>query len=404
VNLVGPIAFVERAERAATGQTALDSHQTSRRCRQYAAIVPVSNRTAARLVLVVVLTILAVALALWLLYQLREIVVWLVLALFLTIGLQPAVDWVARRRIPRSLAILISYLGVLIVLAAFVALAAPALIEQGGQLLEGLRKEGGLGGAVQQIASELGFGSAVQAFRPQLDALPAEIAHSFGSFSTVTASTLTVVTGALSVAVLAFFFLYDGAKVVDAAVRRLPEAHQPRVARIVRGSGDAIANYIRGNLAISAIAGLAALVGMEVLRIPYALPLSIVLAVLDLVPMVGATLGAIPVVLAALTVSPIKALIMLAYIIVYQQIESNVLNPTIYGRSDQLPPLVVFLAFLTGSILFGILGALIAVPAANIIRILVRELLDVRSVSTEPAVQPTTPASQPSSPARDPTR
>jgi len=369
-------------------------------------MVLVSNRTAARLVLVAVLTILVVALALWLLYQLQEILVWTVLALFLTIGLQPAVDWLARRRIPRSLAILMAYLGVLIVLAAFVALAAPALVEQGRQLLEALRKEGGLGGAVQQIASELGFGSAVQAIRPQLDALPAQIAHSLGSLSSVTASTLSVVTGALSVAVLAFFFLYDGTKVVDAVVRRLPDAHQPRIARIVAGSADAIANYIRGNLAISAIAGVSALVGMEVLRIPYALPLSVVLAVLDLVPMVGATLGAIPVVLAALSVSPITALIMVVYIIVYQQIESNVLNPVIYGRSDQLPPLVIFVAFLTGSILFGILGALIAVPAANIIRILVRELLDIRAASTEPAVrdQTSTPPSQPSSPARDPTR
>ena len=104
--------------------------------------------------------------------------------------------------------------------------------------------------------------------------------------------------------------------------------------------------------------------------------------------MVGATLGAIPVVLAALTVSPLKAVIMLAYIIVYQQIESNVLNPTIYGRSDQLPPVIVFLAFLVGSLLFGILGALIAIPAANIIRILVREWLESRAaqsvVQTEP--------------------
>jgi AI-2E family transporter len=95
--------------------------------------------------------------------------------------------------------------------------------------------------------------------------------------------------------------------------------------------------------------------------------------VIDLIPMVGVTLGAVSVVLAALSVSPLKAVIMLAYIIVYQQIESNVLNPLIYGRSDQLPALTVFLAFLVGSLLWGILGALIAIPAANIIRILVRE-------------------------------
>jgi predicted PurR-regulated permease PerM len=105
--------------------------------------------------------------------------------------------------------------------------------------------------------------------------------------------------------------------------------------------------------------------------------------------MVGVTLGAIPVLLAALSVSPIKALIMLVYIVVYQQIESNVLNPFIYGRRDQLPALTVFLAFLAGSLLWGILGALIAIPAANIIRILVREFVASRADRTAAPAEPT---------------
>jgi predicted PurR-regulated permease PerM len=114
--------------------------------------------------------------------------------------------------------------------------------------------------------------------------------------------------------------------------------------------------------------------------------------------MVGMTLGAIPVVLAALTVSPVKALIMLAYIVAYQQVESNVLNPLIYGRSDRLPALVVFLAFLIGSLLFGIMGALIAIPVANIIRIIVREWLAMRAVRSSPP-EPAEPAAGPASPA-----
>jgi len=120
---------------------------------------------------------------------------------------------------------------------------------------------------------------------------------------------------------------------------------------------------------------------MLVLGIPYALPLAILLAVIDLIPMVGVTLGAVPVLLVALAVSPIKALILLGYIIVYSQSESNVLNPLIYGRRDELPAVTVFLAFVAGSLLWGILGALIAIPAANIIRIIVREVLAARAAS-----------------------
>src|SRR5260370_32471990 len=106
--------------------------------------------------------------------------------------------------------------------------------------------------------------------------------------------------------------------------------------------------YLLGHLAISVIAGVSVYVGMRILGIPYALPLSILLAVLDLIPMVGAQLGAVPVVLAALMISPLTAVIIFPYIVFYSQIESNVLNPLIYGRSDQLPGLVVFLAFLAG--------------------------------------------------------
>jgi len=332
-----------------------------------------TTRSVVRVVLAALLTTLAVLLVLWLLYRLQSVVVWGILALFVTIGLQPAVDWLASRRVPRALAILAVYVGLVAVLAGILAVAVPALVQQGSALFRRLQDLGGVGAASESVAAPFGLGSAVHAIRPQLDQLPAQVAGSVGSLTTVTASTVGSITAILSVAVLAFFFLYDGAEFVEAGVRLLPPERQPLARRVLRESAGAISGYIRGNLAISAIAGLSALVGMLVLGIPYAVPLAIVLAVIDLVPMVGVTLGAVPVVLAALTVSPIKAVILLAYIIVYQQIESNVLNPLIYGRSDRLSPLTVFLAFLVGSLLFGIIGALIAIPAANIIRIVLRE-------------------------------
>lgn len=357
-----------------------------------------STRAAVRLVLVVLLTTLSVLLALWLLYSLQAIVVWSILALFLTTALNPAVDWLTRRRVPRALAILTAYLLLLIVIAAVVALAIPPLVQQGTQLIHVLQKQGGVGGEVEKLAAPFGLGAAVDAVRPQLDALPAQLASSIGSLTTVTAGTVGTLSAVLSVAVLAFFFLHDGARLVDAGVHLLPDARQPLANRVLRDSAAAISGYIRGNLAISVIAGMSALAGMLVLGIPYALPLSAVLAVIDLIPMVGVTLGAIPVVLAALTVSPVKALIMLAYIVAYQQIESNVLNPLIYGRSDRLPPLVVFLAFLIGSLLFGIMGALIAIPVANIIRIVVREWLATRAVRSA-VPEPVELADGPASPA-----
>jgi len=326
----------------------------------------------ARVVLVVLATALAFAVGLWLLYRLQEIVVWSVLALFLAIALRPAVNWLATHA-PRAIAILTSYLGLVIVVVALGALVVPALLRQVRQLVDALQQPGGVAGQVEWFAGPLGLGGVARSLRPQLEALPGQLAGSIGSVTTVTASTISTVTAILGVAVLTFFFLHDGARLVESTVGLLPEAQRPRARRVMEQSADAIFGYIRGNLSISAIAGASALVGMLVLGIPYALPLAILLAVLDLIPMVGATVGAIPVVLAALAISPVKAVILLVYIIVYQQIESNVLNPLIYGHSDQLPALTVFLAFLAGSLLWGILGALIAIPVANIIRILIRE-------------------------------
>jgi predicted PurR-regulated permease PerM len=359
----------------------------------------VSTRTAVRLVLVVLLTTLSVLLALWLLYRLQTIVVWSILALFIAVALNPAVNWLTGRRVPRALAILLMYFVLLVVLGAIGALVVPAMVQQVTQLVHVLDQPGGLTAEAARVAAPLGFGGLVKTLRPQLDALPGQLASSIGSVTTVTTSTVSTVTAVLSIGVLGFFFLHDGAGLVEDATRLLPEGHLPRARRLLNHSADAISGYVRGNLAISAIAGISSLVGMLVLGIPYALPLAVLLAVIDLIPMVGVTLGAVPVVLAALAVSPVKALILLAYIIVYQQIESNLLNPLIYGRSDQLPALTVFLAFLAGSLLWGILGALIAIPAANIIRIVVREWLASRAVRT---VVPAgaAPADPPASPAR----
>ncbi len=326
-----------------------------------------------RLVLVVLLTTLLFALALWLIYQLQTIVVWTILALFLAIGLSRSVDWLHRHHLPRALAILLVYLVLIIVVAGIGAVVEPALAQQVRQLVLVLQQPGGLTAALDRIVAPLGLAGFVVSIRPELDAIPGQLAGSLGSVTSVTVATIGSITAAVSVAVMGFFFLHDGRDMVRRGTELIPVRHQPAARRVLEHSARAIDGYIRGNLAISVIAGVSVYVGMRILGIPYALPLAILLAILDLIPMVGAQLGAVPIVLAALIISPTKAVIILAYIIIYSQIESNVLNPLIYGRGDQLPGLVVFLAFLAGSLLFGILGALIAIPAVNIIRVVVRE-------------------------------
>lgn len=335
-----------------------------------------------RLVLAALLTTLLFGLAVWLLYELRPVVVWIILALFLAVGLSPGVDWLHRHRVPRALAILLTYLVVLVALAVIGVLVEPPLAQQIGQLLGLLRQPHGLSQELNKIVGPMGLSGLVGSIGPDLDTIPAQLAGSIGSLTSITQETLGTITAAFGVIVIGFFFLYDGRQTVRRARELLAPPLRPVVSRVLEQSAQAIFGYLRGNLAISAIAGATAFVGMAVLGIPYALPLAILLAVFDLIPMVGVILGAIPVVLAALTISPVKGIIILVYIIVYSQIESNVLNPLIYGRGDELPGLVVFLAFVIGSLLFGIFGALIAIPTANIIRVVVREWLNYSRART----------------------
>jgi predicted PurR-regulated permease PerM len=307
-----------------------------------------SSRDLSRAVIVILLSASAFLLAGYLIYRLAGIIEWILVAAFLAVALNPAVKGLHRRGLPRRWAILIVLLVLLGAIVAIATLALPSLVGQVRGIANVLRQPGG-------------FSSAV------------------GFFTSITASAINLGTAVVTVFVLMIFFLDGGARIVDGTVDLFPEAYRPRLHRLLDASANAVSGYVSGNLAISFIAGAGVTFGLTLLGVPYALALGLLLAVFDLIPMVGATLGAIPPILAAFAISPVKALILLVYIIIYQQIESQVLNPLVYGRSVHLPGLVVFLAVLIGGSLMGILGALIAIPAAEILRLVLQEVVGGRA-------------------------
>jgi predicted PurR-regulated permease PerM len=165
------------------------------------------------------------------------------------------------------------------------------------------------------------------------------------------------------------------------------------VRRLLTQSAGAVSGYITGNLAISAICGVTTFVVLFILGMPYATPLALLVAVLDLIPLVGATLGGALLVVVGLFVEPWKAVVLLVFVLVYQQVESNFLQPMDYSQAVQLNGLVILIALLVGGQLLGIAGALLAIPVAEIIRIVLSELLAYRRTrqeADEPAV-PTSP-------------
>jgi predicted PurR-regulated permease PerM len=227
----------------------------------------------------------------------------------------------------------------------------------------------------------------MQRFDDQLKSLRDELGqlvrNIFSSSGQIAVSAAGFVAALATVLTLTFFLLLGSERYVNAGVGLFPEAHRPLVRRLLTQSAGAISGYITGNLAISVICGVTTFVVLLVLGMPYAAPLALLVAVLDLVPLVGATLGGAMLVVVGLFVEPWKALVLLVFVLVYQQVESNFLQPIVYSKAVQLNGLVILVALLVGGQLLGIPGALLAIPVAEIIRIVVTELLSYRRTTPE---------------------
>jgi predicted PurR-regulated permease PerM len=183
----------------------------------------------------------------------------------------------------------------------------------------------------------------------------------------------------VTIAFLTFFMLLEGPNWLERFYSLMPEEHRPRLERIAGRIYRTIGGYVTGNLFISLIAGTVTTIVLYALGVPYGVVLGILVAVLDLVPLAGATLAAILVsTVAFVTTDLVKALIVIAFFIVYQQVENHVLQPLVYSRTVQLSPLAILISVLVGAELAGILGALAAIPTAGTIQVLISEWLDFR--------------------------
>ena len=253
------------------------------------------------------------------------------------------------------------------------------------EYLKGLAKDNGLGGLVQRFADQ------IDELRKQLGGLLRGLFSSTGQIAVGAAGFLAALATVLT---LTFFLLLGSERYVNTGVGLFAERHQPLVRRILGQAAGAVSGYVSGNLAISVICGVTTFVVLLILGMPYAAPLALLVAVLDLIPLVGATLGGALLVIVGLFVEPWKAVVLLVFVLVYQQVESNFLQPMVYSQAVQLNGLVILIALLVGGQLLGIPGALLAIPVAEIIRILVTEILAYRRSrkdANEPAVASSSP-------------
>jgi predicted PurR-regulated permease PerM len=179
--------------------------------------------------------------------------------------------------------------------------------------------------------------------------------------------------------------LLEGPTWVDRFYRLLPEQSQPRWRKVGDEIYRTVGGYVTGNLLISLIAGGLTTIVLLILGVPYAVALGLIVAILDLIPLAGATIAAILIGIVAFLHSIPAGIIVVVFFIVYQQVENHVLQPVVYGRTVQLSPLAVLISILIGAELAGILGALAAIPVAGSIQVVVNDWLEHHREHPEPA-------------------
>jgi predicted PurR-regulated permease PerM len=302
----------------------------------------------------------------------RSVLILIGLALFIAAGLDPVVRSLTRRGWPRWTAVLVVVLGLAAVIGGFLAAAVPPLAAQTSALVHQMPH---YLHELKDHNSELGKLNAKYHVQQRLTSLlttrgTALIGGVLGAGKLV----LSAASSFVLVLVLSIYFLASLPKTKLFAYRLVPNSRRPRVMLITDEILTKVGGYVLGNVITSLIAGLGTFFWMLALGIPYPVLLGLLVAILDLIPVIGSTVGGAIVTLVALTVSLPVAIATLVFYVGYRLAEDYLIVPRVIGRTVQVPAVVSLVAVLIGAVLLGIIGALIAIPAAASIRLLLNEV------------------------------
>jgi predicted PurR-regulated permease PerM len=339
---------------------------------------PTLTRTVVRTVVIVVVA----ALTLYLIYLLRTPLTWLIIAGFIALATSGPVNYFSRW-MKRGLAIALVYFLLLLVPVLLGALIIPPMVTQIEELadnvpqyvddlqefvnenetLANLNEDYDITGKLQDLA----------------DDLPSRIGDAAGVLRDIGVGVVNSIFAGVTILILSIFMVGAGPRWRERIIEAQPRERAARMRRAFDHIASAVGNYVGGALIQATIAGVSAFIVLEILGAPFAAPLALVVAAFDLIPVVGASIAAFLVAIVMIFVNfPVGLIVWVIYAIVYQQVENYVIQPQIQRRAVAVEPFVVLVAVLFGSTLFGVLGAILAIPAAASIQIAVREWLAYR--------------------------
>nr|WP_240948286.1 AI-2E family transporter [Planosporangium mesophilum] len=341
-------------------------------------------------------------LGLFLVYETRRVLTWIVIAAFFATALHPAVTRFERRVtwMRRWLSTLLVFLAVFLVLAGLAALFVAPLIREASHFVDQLPAiirdtragRGPLGGLLNRFH-----------LREYAEQHSEQIRDYLSGLGTPTLAFLrgaaTTVAGILTIFVLSYLMVLQAPRLVDGFLSLFEPSRAERIQRVGRECARTITGYLTGNLLISVICGALTYVVLLVMGVPFAGLIALFVAIADLIPLVGATLGAVVATLAAFFQSLTAGIVVIVFFIVYQQLENHLLQPVILSRTVQLDPLTVVVSILIATELAGLLGALLAIPVAAMIQIVVRDVWRERRARRTPPAGAEPPGAESPEPA-----
>jgi len=324
-----------------------------------------------------VLAVIALVIAAWALLTViavtRQVITWLLVSLFLAMALNPAVDWFMRHGIKRrGYAAALTYVLALVAIGAIAYAFIPTLVNQVNEFVQAVP------GYVDDLTKgrgRLGFLETkyhiVEKIREQVkEGGASRVLGLTGAAISITKSVISLVVATITIAFLTFFMLLEGPTWMDRIFGLLPEPSRPRWRKVGYDVYRTVGGYVTGNLVISLVAGTLTTVVLLAVGVPFAVALGVIVALLDLIPLAGATIAGVIIGTVAFLHSITAGIVVVVFFVVYQQLENHFLQPVVYSRTVQLSPLVVLVAVLVGAKLAGILGALGAIPVAGAIQVL----------------------------------
>lgn len=312
-------------------------------------------------------TIIFIALfiiSLWIIYLIRGLLIILFVSIIFVSALSPLVKFLIKLKLPKVLSIAIAYVFIVAAVAGLLVSILPPLIEQTNKLIS---------------ASPALIAQFFNITNIDRSVFSSEITSISKNLFSITLSLFDNLLTIIFVLVLTFYMLLEQEN-LETRLASLFKSREERVRRSLTKIEDKLGAWLQGQLILSLVIGVLSYVGLTILNIPFALPLAMIAGIMEVIPVIGPIISALPAIFLAFTVSPILSVAVAVMYLIVQQLENHLIVPQVMKRAVGLNPLIVILAIAIGSRLLGIAGALLAVPMAAVVQIIASEIIEDRKV------------------------